>query len=79
MHDQLGAERQSDRAHVAAQQKAEERYANSSLGLLATAAELRRAAEGMRDSNDRDAMLRVAAGYEQRAVDVERRLRAIAP
>lgn len=54
-------------AGLVALSKEEERQADSPLGLLATAAELRRRAAEMEDSNDSDTMLRVAAGYEQRA------------
>ena len=49
------------------------RFMDSSQGMHATADELRRAARQMLDSNDRAAMLRIAAGYEQRAEDMSRR------
>ena len=42
----------------------------------ATAAQLRLAAEGMVDSNDRDTMLRLAAGYEHRAAIRARQIRS---
>jgi hypothetical protein len=44
-------------------------------GLQATARELRARAREMADSNDREAILRLAAGYGQRANDALRRLR----
>jgi hypothetical protein len=53
--------------------KANDRFHNSALGMKTTARELRSGAEHMADSNDRDAMLRLAAAYERRAGDVERR------
>jgi hypothetical protein len=53
-----------------------ERHANSPPGLRATAADLRSKAIKMTDSNDRDAMLRLAAGYEQRANEALRRAAA---
>lgn len=60
-------EREEHHAVVVAQRKAEERYAASPVGMRETAAYLRRSADAMQDSNDRDAMLRLAAGYECRA------------
>jgi hypothetical protein len=47
--------------------KSEQRYSDSVAGMQATAATLRRSASEMMDSNDRDLMLRLAAGYEHRA------------
>lgn len=58
---------QRHKALLIARAKEEERRADSPLGMDATAAQLRRAAQDMVDSNDRDAMLRLAAGYAQRA------------
>ena len=60
-------------ALVLAERKADERYAASLAGMQATAAELRRGAVLMRDSNDREAMLRIAADYDQRANAILRR------
>lgn len=68
------AERELNRALVIAERKAEDRYADSPPGLRATAAELRRQAGAMIDRNDRDTMLRLAAGYEQRAARALRRV-----
>lgn len=67
MTGRSAAERQEHRALVAAERKAEERYWNSPGGMRTRAAELRRASVEMIDSNDCDAMRRLAAGYEQRA------------
>jgi hypothetical protein len=61
-----------NRAILAARVKSQERYADSPPGLQATAAHLRARAGDMEDSNDRAAMLRLAAGYEQRANDALR-------
>ena len=66
-------EREEHQALVAARRKAEERYAASPVGMRETAAYLRRSADAMQDSNDRDAMLRLAAGYECRAEEAFRR------
>jgi len=44
----------------------------------ATAAELRASAGKMEDANDRDAMLRLAAGYARRAEDAARRMKIMA-
>lgn len=68
------AEREETRALLAARLKSEERYADSAPGMQAQAVQLRRRAMEMKDSNDRDAMLRLAAGYEQRANAALRRL-----
>jgi hypothetical protein len=61
------------RAAFVARLKSEERQAASPKGLQASAAELRSRARQMADTNDRDAMLRLAAGYEQRANKALRR------
>lgn len=63
------------RALVTARVKDQERYSDSPAGMRATAAGLRQSAAHMVDSNDRDAMLRVAAGFEQRADAAFRRPR----
>ena len=68
-------EREENRAIAVARRKAEERYRESPAGMRAAAAELRRSAIEMTDTNDRDAMLRVAAGYEQRSTGAQRGLR----
>lgn len=68
-------ERQQTQMLAAAKRKAEENYINTPRGMYVTAEELRHDAGHMLDSNDRDAMLRIAVGYEQRAGDVERRLK----
>ena len=47
--------------------KAQERFASSPGGMVETAAYLRRSARNMQDTNDRDAMLRLATEYERRA------------
>jgi len=63
------------RALVTARVKEQERYGDSPAGMRATAAALRQSAAEMMDSNDREAMLRVAAGFEQRADTAYRRPR----
>jgi hypothetical protein len=67
------AERIDHFAVLAAQRKADEKYAQSALGMHAAATQLRRDAGAMSDSNDRDAMLRLAASYDQRAGLSQRR------
>ena len=67
MTGQPAAERAQNQALIVARRKADERYADSPAGMLATAANLRHRAAEMTDDNDRDAMIRVAAGYEERA------------
>lgn len=68
-------ERELNRALVVAERKAEDRYGDSPPGMRATAAQLRRQAGDMTDRNDRDTMLRLAAGYEERAAAALRRMR----
>ena len=66
------ADRAERRAIVAAERKAEEKHEESAFGMKAKAAELRRRAVSMADSNDRNAMLRVANGLERQADEVHR-------
>jgi hypothetical protein len=68
MTHRLDADRAETRAAAEAWRKAEARFAESAFGMQAAAAQLRVDADAMIDSNDRDAMLRLATGYEQRAV-----------
>jgi len=70
---------EENRTMLEARHKAEERHANSPPGMHATAAELRASAGKMEDANDRDAMLRLAAGYARRAEDAARRMKIKAP
>jgi hypothetical protein len=63
---------EESRALLEARIKSQELYAESPPGLQATAANLRAKAGEKEDSNDRAAMLRLAAGYEQRANDALR-------
>jgi len=70
---------EENRAMLEARHKAEERQANSPPGMQARAAELRARAGEMEDTNDRDAMLRLAAGYVRRAEDAARRMKIKAP
>jgi len=74
MTGRAAIERAQNQALIAARQKEEDQRADSAAGMLATAAQLRHSAGGMTDSNDRDTMIRVAVGYEQRAAGVLRRL-----
>lgn len=76
MTGQPAAERAQNQVLIVARRKAHERYADSPAGMLATAAHLRHRAAEMTDDNDRDTMIRVAAGYEERAA-VRRRDRTI--
>ena len=69
------AERAGNEALVAAKREANERYPDSPTAMLAAAAELRRNASDMGDSNDRNAMIRLATAYEQRADDAVRMLK----
>jgi hypothetical protein len=62
-------------ALLKAQHKAAEKYAESAAGMQARAVHLRSEATAMTDTNDRDVMLRLAAGYEQRAANALRRQR----
>jgi len=57
----------------AAFRRASERFKNSPDGMRETAQKLRQGASRMRDSSDRDMMLRLAAEFECRATDKERR------
>ena len=67
MTDSLKADREKSKADLQARHKAEARFAESASGMQALATRLRRDADAMADTNDRDAMLRLAAGFEQRA------------
>ena len=69
MADRPKAHREVTRADLEARHKAEARFADSDLGMRATAADLRRRATEMVDSNDRDVMFRLALDYEKRADD----------
>jgi hypothetical protein len=53
--------------------KAFEQQKKSSNGMRETALELRQRASRMRDSDDREVILRLAAEFECRATDAERR------
>jgi len=68
----LATESELRRAMDAGFRKASERAKNSPEGMRETARLLRQNAAQMRDSCDRDAMLRLAAEYERRASDGER-------
>jgi hypothetical protein len=59
----------------AADRRASERVKNSPDGMRETARGLRASAARMPNNGDRDAMLRLAAQYEHRAQDAERRPR----
>ncbi|HWE73078.1 MAG TPA: hypothetical protein VG328_07955 [Stellaceae bacterium] len=59
-------------ALLPAQYKAQEQYAQSASGMRAKAIELRHTAAAMGDSNDRDLILRLAAGFEQRVDNASR-------
>lgn len=69
------AERADNHAIAAAQRRAEDQYAESPVGMHAAAADLRRHAVHMMDSNDRATMIRLAAAYERRADGAIRRLK----
>ena len=56
-----------NKALIAAKLEKEEQHAQSAAGMRAMARALRKRATQMLDGNDHEAMLRVAAGYEQRA------------
>jgi hypothetical protein len=67
MIERLLADRQELQAFAAAQRKEDERHAASPAGMRETASYLRRTADSMLDSNDRETMVRLAVGYERRA------------
>ena len=72
------AEREENQALREQRLKSEEQYSDSVAGMQVAAASLRRNAAEMIDSNDRDVMLRLAAGYERRAdAALQRSLRVI--
>lgn len=56
-----------------AHRRGEERVQNSPSGLRSTAQGLRDRAGKTKNTGDREAMLRLAAGYEQRANDLDKR------
>jgi hypothetical protein len=62
--------RKVDDAH----RRADERAQTSPSGLRSTAQGLRDRAGGIKNPGDRAAMLRLAAGYEQRANEVDKQL-----
>jgi len=68
----LASQAELRRTMDAALRRAAERTKNSPDGMRETARELRGNASRMRNSCDRDAMLRLAAEYERRAQDRER-------
>jgi hypothetical protein len=53
-----------------------ERTRNSPEGMRITAQDLRKRAREMRNATDRDAMSRIASGYERRADELAERLKA---
>lgn len=63
------------KALITARVKEQERYWDAPVGMQATAAALRERATKMVDSNDREAILRLAEGYDQRAGDTLLRLK----
>ena len=67
-----------NKAIVLARLEEEQRYKDSGAGMQVKAAALRQRATQMGDSNDRDAMLRLADGYEQRAKGALRRPKSLA-
>lgn len=69
----LGTKIERRRAMDGAFRRAFEREKNSPNGIRETARELRQRASRMCDSSDRDTMLRLAAEFEFRATDAERR------
>ena len=69
----LATETELRRVMDAAFRRASERAKNSPDGMRQTARQLRHNASQMRNSCDRDAMLRLAAEYERRAFNGERR------
>jgi hypothetical protein len=69
----LGTKAGQRRPMDAAFRRALERQKNSPNGMRETAQELRQRASRMRDCSDRDLMLRLAAEFECRATDAERR------
>ncbi len=72
----LATEAERRRVMEGAFRRASERTKNSPDGLRQTAVDLRESAMRMPDNCDRTAMLRLAAEYEHRAGDAERRLRS---
>lgn len=73
----LATEAEQRKATAAAFRRASERAETSPDGMRQTARELRESAAAIPDSCDRDMMLRLAAEYERRATDAERRPRAL--
>lgn len=73
----LATEAEQRKATAEAFRHASERAENSPNGMRQTARELRESAAAVQDSCDRDTMLRLAAEYERRATDAERRPRAL--
>lgn len=67
MADRSRVFQEQTRAAIETLHTAQARFADSPMGMRAAAAELRLAALDMIDSNDRDLMVRLAVGYEQRA------------
>ena len=70
----LATEAELRRATEAAFRRASERAKNSPDGMVETAQALRQNAARIRNSCDRDTMLRLAADYERRADEARRRL-----
>ena len=64
---------EENRAAIAARQVSEERFRDSAPGLLETARELLFRASQMTDTNDRNTILRMAAGYQRRAEEKRNR------
>jgi len=73
----LATEVERHKAAAAAFRRAEERAETSPNGMRDTARELRDSAAAIPDSCDRDTMLRLAAEYERRAAEAERRPRPL--
>jgi hypothetical protein len=69
----LLTEAERRKAKTAAFRRAADRVKTSPDGMRETARELRDSAAAISDSCDRDMMLRLAAEYERRAADIERR------
>lgn len=72
----LATEVKQRKAMDDAHQRASERAQNSSAGLRATAQGLRDRARDMINAGDRAAMLRLASGYDQRASELDERIKA---
>jgi hypothetical protein len=68
----LATETELRRAMDGAIRRASERFKHSPNGMRETARQLRQSASQMRDTCDREMMLRLAADYERRANDGER-------